>query len=74
MCMKLIIKLEMPCVDTIYDNVQSLEGSTKLLLVVACDYFCLHLESFSSITVFYAFFQLRFICYISIKMFYTRIA
>lgn len=70
-CMKLIIKLEMPCVDTIHDNVQSLEGSRKLLLVVVCDYFCLHLKSFSSITVFYVFFQLRFICYISIKMFYT---
>lgn len=56
-CMKLTIKLEMPCVDTIYDNVQSLEGSTTLLLVVACDYFCLRLESFSSITVFYFFFN-----------------
>lgn len=60
----------MPWVDAIYDNAQSLEGFTKLLLVVACDYFCLHLESFSSITVFYGFFQLRFICYISINMFY----
>lgn len=68
--MKLIIKLEMLCVDTIYDNVRTLRSSTRLLLVVACDYFCLHLESFSSITVFYVFFQLGFICYISIKMFY----
>lgn len=58
MCMKLIIKLEMLCVDTIYVNVQSLEDSTKLLLVVAYDYFCPHLESFSSITVFYIFFIL----------------
>ena len=73
-CMKLIIKLEVPCIDAIYYNVQSLEGSTKLFLVVACDYFCLHMESFSSITVFYLFFQLGFICYISIRIFYTQIA
>lgn len=64
--------LEVPCVDTVCDSVESLECPTKLLLGVECGYFCLCLKS-SSITVFgfFFFFQLSFICYITIKMFYT---
>lgn len=47
--------LEVPCVDTLCDSVESLECPTKLLLGVECGYFCLCLKS-SSITVFGLFF------------------
>lgn len=47
--------LEVPCVDTVCDSVESLECPTKLLLGVECGYFCLCLKS-SSITVFGCFF------------------
>lgn len=40
----------MPCVDTICNSVHCLEGPAELLLAVVHGCFCLHLESFSSVT------------------------
>lgn len=40
----------MPCVDTICNSVHCLEGPAELLLAVVRGCFCLHLESFSSVT------------------------